>query len=232
MSQSKIYLAYLKKYLELDVFDSKVNKFLRGMESKDVVDLYDKLTRHNTNIDNLVILDEGESVNASIDYEAGNFLHPAQTMMYFDTVNYLPNDILAKVDRAAMAFSLETRLPFLHHELVKFAWSLPFEFKYRNGETKLILRKVLEKYVPSNLYTNNKVGFTAPLDAWLRGPLKEWASNLLNEHRIKSEGYLNSDAISYIWNQHLNHGKNYSEKLWGILSFQSWLESNKYATST
>jgi asparagine synthase (glutamine-hydrolysing) len=147
-------------------------------------------------------------------------------MMYFDAATYLPDDILVKVDRAAMGVSLETRVPFLDHRVVEFAWRLPLALKIRNGCGKWILREVLYKYVPKQMIERPKSGFAVPIDSWLRGTLREWAEALLDETRLKREGYFNPMEIRQKWAEHLSGQLNWQYHLWDILMFQSWLESN------
>ena len=146
-------------------------------------------------------------------------------MMFWDSLLYLPDDILTKVDRAAMRVSLETRAPFLDHRIAELAWRLPLHMKIRDGQSKWALRQVLYKYVPSDLVERPKRGFSIPLGQWLRGPLRDWAEGLLNQERLQSEGYLNSTLIRETWQQHLSERYDWPHHLWSVLMFQAWLDS-------
>lgn len=148
-------------------------------------------------------------------------------MMYLDAVGYLPDDILVKVDRAAMAVSLESRVPFLDHQLVEFAWRLPLSMKIRQGQGKWILRQVLGRYVPHSLMERPKMGFALPLDAWLRGPLRAWVESLLDPARLGREGYFHPRPLQAMWQEHLSGRRNWSCHLWDILMFQAWLSDRR-----
>jgi asparagine synthase (glutamine-hydrolysing) len=149
---------------------------------------------------------------------------PVARMMAWDALGYLPDDILVKVDRAAMAVGLETRAPFLDHRVAAVAWRLPMHMKIRAGTSKWALRQILYKYVPRELIERPKAGFAIPLGQWLRGPLRAWADELLHPDRLLHEGYLRPEPISQLWQQHLSGRYDHTTKLWTVLIWQAWLE--------
>jgi len=144
-----------------------------------------------------------------------------EQMMAIDSLTYLPDDILVKVDRAAMAASLETRVPFLDERVIKFAWSLPLDLKIREGRGKWIVRQLLHRYVPSALVERPKQGFAVPIEHWLRGPLRDWAEDLLSEQSLADEGLLDPKPIREMWARHLA-GRNVQYALWSVLMYQAW----------
>ena len=200
----------------------KLGQRLQGVNSID--DFYVALISEWSNVEGLVL--DGQLPSNLIDSREQwpDLSNPVDRMMALDGLTYLPDDILVKVDRAAMAVSLETRAPFLDHELVEFAWQLPLKYKIHKGQGKHLLRCLLNRYIPSELTERPKMGFSIPLDTWLRGPLRDWAEDLLAEERLDREGYLNSAPIRRAWCAHKQGKANYGYRLWSILMFQSWLE--------
>ena len=155
-----------------------------------------------------------------LDYTSG--------MMRLDTLTYLPDDILVKVDRAAMSVSLETRVPLLDHRLIEFAWRLPVHMKIRGDSAKWLLKEVLYRHVPKALVDRPKMGFGVPIDTWLRGPLREWAEHLLAKSRLDQQGIFQSAPIRKCWEQHLAGTHNWQYHLWDILMFQAWCDNNSH----
>ena len=204
----------------------KVHKMAHRLEQvKNLDDLYRNLVTIWQEGNNLVkhsnrlptILDDANLVK--------NISESEQRMMFWDSLIYLPDDILTKVDRAAMGVSLETRVPFLDYRIAELAWRLPLHMKIRDGQGKWALRQVLYKYVPRDLIDRPKAGFGIPVGEWLRGPLRDWAEDLLNQERLESEGYLNSTLVNQTWRQHLGGRHDWSHHIWSVLMFQAWLKN-------
>lgn len=151
-------------------------------------------------------------------------LDPLEQMMALDMLAYLPDDILVKVDRAAMGTSLETRVPLLDHRVLEFAWRLPLQLKLRGGESKWILRQILYRHVPRELVERPKMGFGVPVGAWLKGGLRDWAEALLEPERLRREGFLRPEPVRRCWDEHQSGRRDWQHALWGLLMFQQWLE--------
>ncbi len=209
----------------------KVHKLADRLRHSDNMDeLYRNLVSEWADPSSLVLGADGESIkeSASIldDPLPSSDMDQPLPMMFRDAMTYLPDDILCKVDRAAMACSLETRVPFLDHRVVELAWQLPLHMKVRGHIGKWALRQVLYKHVPKEMIERPKAGFAIPIGKWLRGPLREWADDLISESRMRSEGYLRPEPVRRIWAEHLSGHRDHTAKLWAVLMFQAWLEKN------
>jgi asparagine synthase (glutamine-hydrolysing) len=145
-----------------------------------------------------------------------------ERLQLVDLATYLPHDVLTKVDRASMAVGLEARVPILDHRVVELAWRLPLSFKLRDGQSKWLLRKVLDRYVPRALIERPKMGFSVPIGAWLRGPLRDWAETLLAPARLQAAGFLDASMVAEAWQAHVSGRRNEDTRLWSILMFEAW----------
>lgn len=210
-------------------FGDKLHKGAAVLDSGSVDELYLHLVSQHTHPADWVIGGHEPPTQLTGLRPSLEGLDGVEGMMALDALTYLPDDILVKVDRAAMAVSLETRVPFLDHRLIEFAWSLPLNYKLRDGVTKWPLRQVLYRHVPKKLIERPKMGFGIPLHDWLRGPLRAWAEDLLAEPRLRSEGFFNPLPVRKMWAEHLEGGRNWAHPLWCVLAFQQWLEAQKAA---
>jgi asparagine synthase (glutamine-hydrolysing) len=204
----------------------KIHKLANVLDARDLAELYRGLATHWREP---VVKGAAELPTALSGTPLPRFTDFVEQMMYLDTVTYLPDDILVKLDRATMAVSLEGRVPLLDHRVVEFAWRLPLRMRVRGTTGKWALRQVLYKYVPHELVDRPKMGFGVPLGEWLRGPLRDWAEALLDKKRLREEGYFEPQLIRDKWEQHLAGKGSWAYHLWDALMFQAWLAENAAA---
>jgi asparagine synthase (glutamine-hydrolysing) len=200
---------------------TKVAKLSQLMTLDSPNDMYRQLVTHWDDPSSIVIGGHEPAIAAGAEWSDDI----VRQMMSLDTVSYLPDDILVKLDRATMSVSLEGRIPLLDHRLVELLASMPSQMKIRDGGTKWLLRRVLERYVPAQLLKAPKSGFGVPVGSWLRGPLRPWAEELLSPTRIARDGYLRVEPIREMWNAHLGRRRDWGYHLWDVLMFQSWLDT-------
>ncbi len=216
----------LPKSLRIPSAGEKMKKMAEVVAVDSPQSLYYRLISHWKNPETLVIGGKEPLTSLTDSSNWPDIPDLTRWMMYMDLITYLPDDILAKVDRASMGVSLEARVPYLDdHRVIEFAWRLPMSMKIKNGQGKQILRKVLYKYVPKELIERPKMGFGIPIDSWLRGPLRDWAEDLLETNRMQAEGFFNPEPIQKMWREHLAGTHNNQYYLWDILVFQEWLRA-------
>ncbi len=217
-------MGFLPKRMQIPHLADRLPKLAEVVKEKSGESYYHRLISHWKEPDLLVL---GTTEPKTIFNRAEQ--HPKLTdfreqMMYLDSMTYLPDDILTKVDRASMAVSLEARVPLLDHRLVEFSWKVPMSLKYRDGKGKWLLREVLYRYVPRELMERPKMGFGVPIDEWLRGPLREWAGELLDEKCLREEGIFDPVPIRKMWQEHVSGKRRWHYYLWDVLMFQAWRE--------
>ncbi|NLY65291.1 MAG: asparagine synthetase B, partial [Alcaligenaceae bacterium] len=198
----------------------KLQKLNEVLRAADAVDFYRQFVSYWKDPAS-VVLGGSEPKTAFSLPAVGSFL---ETAMVIDTVSYLPDDILVKVDRAAMAYSLETRVPLLDPRVFEFAWGLEDKYRLRDGENKWILKQLLHRMVPRHLLDRPKKGFSVPMDEWLRGSLRDWAAGLLDPVRLREQGLLDAGLIQQRWQQHQAGQFDWSKHLWGVLMLQAWMD--------
>jgi len=213
----------LPNALRTSQFGDHLHKLASLAKCKEWTDAYVALVSAWNDPAKLVIDSRPETTRVDPIQQA-NMPDALRAMQWIDQTTYLVDDILTKVDRASMAASLETRVPLLDHRLVEFAWTLPADMKVRNGQGKWILRQALNTFVPAPLMDRPKMGFGIPLESWLRGPLQEWASDLLDERRVRNQGFLNADVVANEWNQLCAGGGGHQHKAWALLMWMAWAE--------
>lgn len=206
---------------------AKIHKVSRGLAAESAAQFYDEL-RSIWGDPSTIVAGYAGTTQVKGNLAGSDF---ASQMMYHDLISYLPDDILTKVDRSTMAVALEARVPLLDHRVVEFAWSLPADLKIRNGVGKWILREVLSRYVPRQMFERPKTGFGIPIGSWLKGPLRSWAEDLLSETALKREGLLNPRPIRSVWKDHLQGRGSHEHQLWNVLMLQAWSVQQKSASS-
>jgi len=216
----------LPKKLKLSNLGTKMHKAGKALTANSVSELYKRLVSHWDNPEAVVIGAKEPNTVLNDPVRAPKLLNDIEQMMALDTLSYLPDDILTKVDRACMAVSLEGRVPFLNHKVVEFSWGLPLRYKLNNGVSKWCLKEVLYRYVPKELIDRPKMGFGVPINTWLRGPLRTWADKLLDEDRLLQEGFFEPKQIVTMWREHKLGKRDWQDQLWDVLMFQAWYEKH------
>lgn len=209
----------LSRAFRATLSETSLQRLARVLAANDEHDLYERL----------ITSDEISVMSEPPPPAAREPVPPLRDMIgriiYRDMTEYLPGDVLVKLDRASMAASLEARCPFLDHRMIEFAWRVPTSLKVRRGQGKWLLRRVLHRYLPKKLFERPKQGFNVPIAAWLRGPLHDWARDLLDASRIRRDGLLDSDRVENCWREHLSGQADRARELWAILMVQAWLDA-------
>lgn len=225
-----VLLRYLPKNMQVPDIANKLDKVADGLNAANGQAFYKSLTSHWKDPAAVVLGATEPRTEADHMATGPNLPGLRERMLYLDMLTYLPNDILTKVDRASMAVSLEARVPLLDHRVVEFAWQVPSEYKYRDGRGKWLLREVLYNYVPRELMDRPKMGFGVPIEHWLRGPLWEWAEELLDENRLRREGFFDPVPIRRMWREHSIGQRRWQNCLWDVLMFQAWFQEKQIST--
>ena len=200
----------------------QINKFLEFVNCDNIDELYNKMICLNPNSKKFLSNEIIEKKKFSTSINDISFISDEEKFMYLDQIEYLPDDILCKVDRATMYNSIESRAPFLDHKLIEQSWTLPINYKIKNNQGKIILREILSDYLPKQFHSKTKSGFSLPINKLLRTDLCFWVEEIINSLKNKDE-FFNYNEIKFLWEQHKNKKINAAEKLWPILIFQDWL---------
>ncbi len=220
-------MAFLPKHHRYNRVGDKIHKAAELLSFETMDEVYRRLVSHWTSPEHIVPGSREPATMLTGLEPLPKLSGSVERMMYIDLLSYLPDDILVKVDRAAMAVGLETRVPLLDHRIVEFAMSLPLSLLRAEGKTEWPLRQLLYKHVPRKLVERPKMGFGIPVGEWLRGDLREWAEDLLSEARLKSDGFFDPLLVRNAWQDHVSGRRNYQYPLWDVLMFRAWHTSQQ-----
>ena len=203
---------------------NRFNKIAEILKMNSDMEYYQSLTSIFSKDESILVNKLDNEINILQDISIENLIDFRDVMMNFDIRTYLQDDILVKLDRASMSNSLETRVPFLDHDLVKWAWDLPINYKYRSGISKYILRKLLFRSLPEDLFDRPKRGFGLPISNWLFDSKNDWAKDLLSKDLLKKHGFFDSNEIDKLVEDHKNGKARNHHKIWNIICFQAWFD--------
>ena len=196
------------------------------LDSSDIQDAYEKIVSYFYEPSHLLLNNEGKFNNIFTEIKFDQREEYSKWIMGCDTISYLPGNILTKVDRCSMRVSLESRIPFLDPKIIDFAWDIPINYKIKNGQGKYILRKLLDKYIPSSLIENQKKGFGLPINSLLKNELRDWSLSLLSKKSLEKTGFLNTNIITELVNKYFSGNLENSNQIWNLLMFQNWYNKN------
>ena len=217
----------LGRLRNIDQFSDKFRKIMSITSANSLNESFQNILKNSYKTNRLLKSNNNEDFisNEMDKYITQNSFE--ELMMMVDRKTYLPSDILVKIDRAAMSQSLETRIPFLDHKVIEFSNNIPIEMKLNNKQNKIILRKILSKYCPNNLFSTQKKGFNVPIDSWLRGPLKSWVNDILSSTKFINSEFFNVNEVNKLWKEHTSSKFNNHRLIWSVLSFQNWITYNE-----